>query len=470
MQEKITVSNGRYCKKIELAELASAKAEGFERPLDRGCTIVGNERWVFEIPVQELPAVKASGLKELILGERKEFDREVIAKSNDQSPEKLSSVVLSKRELSKTDPKANIEVCVLQGIDRAQVVEHQARVMREQEVAEAKGWRHYSGLVQLWWSDHRSAVSKQLRGSGISAAVHISLLLLLASFFLEKPDEPKSLLVASTSSDIAPIEEVIFDTTPLEIAEPVEDQQEDQASETEESVPQAFEAPDFLGAVRGDAIKPPSKPSAATGKSDSLAIKESSFFGSKVSAVDYVFVIDNSNSMTGGRFETALNELLISVNQLTARQRFYVIFYSDTAYPMFHPQPAMKLIPATPRNKEMLRRWLLTVQLCLKTDGKEAIQAAFQLQPDVIFVLGDGAFTDKASAFFASRPQRKIPLHTLGMEVKPKDAISFKRLAEANGGTYKDVGVSPQAKVFAKANPRPRNNKRGPIWGLKLAP
>ena len=156
--------------------------------------------------------------------------------------------------------------------------------------------------------------------------------------------------------------------------------------------------------------------------------------------------------------------------QLTPKQRFYVIFYSDTAYPMLHPKPATQLAPATPQNKEALRYWLDTVPLCLKTNGKQAIQAAFNLQPDVIFVLGDGAFTDKAADFFAARPQNRIPLHTLGMDVKPDAAESFRRLAQANGGTYRDVTVSPGAAAMAKSNPRPRNTVRGEIWGITLKP
>ena len=109
-----------------------------------------------------------------------------------------------------------------------------------------------------------------------------------------------------------------------------------------------------------------------------------------------------------------------------------------------------------------------TVQLCLKTNGKEAISAAFALKPDVIFVLGDGAFTDKASNFFAARPQKQIPLHTLGMEVKGSGAVAFKKLAKSNGGTYKDVGVAEGA--LAIAGFHKRNNSRGPIWGVTLSP
>jgi hypothetical protein len=75
-----------------------------------------------------------------------------------------------------------------------------------------------------------------------------------------------------------------------------------------------------------------------------------SFFGSKQLASSFVFVIDNSNSMTKGRFETALNELAKTVMALNPQQSYYIIFYSDTAYGLFHPQTARNLVPATPRN------------------------------------------------------------------------------------------------------------------------
>ena len=50
-----------------------------------------------------------------------------------------------------------------------------------------------------------------------------------------------------------------------------------------------------------------------------------------------MFVVDNSNSMIRGRFETALLELIRTVDNMTPKQQFYVIFFSDTAYRVFHP-------------------------------------------------------------------------------------------------------------------------------------
>jgi len=290
----------------------------------------------------------------------------------------------------------------------------------------------------------------------------------LASLFMKvEDDELRGLVITSSPPSQNPVQEVVIEPTPLEITEPTDADAAESPAPTEVVRAEAVTAPNFMESISGAAIKPPAS-AAASGTGKAKPKSKPAFFGSRVSAVDYVFVIDNSNSMTQGRFETALYELLKAVNQLTAKQRFYVIFYSDTAYPLFHPKPAADLVNATTRNKQRLRVWLDTVQLCLKTNGKEAISAAFALKPDVIFVLGDGAFTDKASNFFASRPQKKIPLHTLGMEVTQKNSLGFQSLAQTNGGTYKDVGVADGALVIAKKFPRQRNTKRGPIWGVKL--
>jgi hypothetical protein len=193
------------------------------------------------------------------------------------------------------------------------------------------------------------------------------------------------------------------------------------------------------------------------------------FFGAKSKGEKFVFVVDNSNSMTKGRFETALIELVRTVNAMTSQQKFYVIFFSDTAYPMFYPNPASELLPATDTNKRKLEYWLGTVQLCLRTAGEDAVKAALELRPDVIYILGDGAFTDKTTTLLTAPHNRTIPIHTLGMEVDPTGQQQLSAIAKANGGTYRMVGASPEARQLAKQNPRPRNNSRNGIWGIKLS-
>ena len=459
--EKITVSNGREVYRIDPADLDDATRDGFYRPFEHGQTIVGRDDLVFEIPIKDLPSAKQSGMQDLLSAERQAWNR-VQSGGKPRGSGEAPIAVSTKTQQSASG-------LLLAELSQAEVEEQERLDQAEQELAETSGWRWYTVWLRQKFQERRVLFMRHARGTAISAAVHVALILILASLMLQTKNEPKGLILSSAPTSDSVIEEVIIEPSPLEITEPTESAEAEAPAEAEVVKAETVVMPDFSGAIKGDAIKPPSRP-ASSGAGQARSMKRASFFGKRVSAVDYVFVIDNSNSMSAGRFETALNELMIAVNQLTPRQRFYVLFYSDTAYPMFHPKPAKQLVQATPKNKELLRYWLATVQLCLKTNGKEAIAAAFALQPDVIFVLGDGAFTDSASNYFAARPQKKIPMHTLGMEVKPKDAVLFEKLAKAHGGTYKDVGVAQGAKELFKKNPRPRNSVRGPIWGLTLKP
>ena len=193
-----------------------------------------------------------------------------------------------------------------------------------------------------------------------------------------------------------------------------------------------------------------------------------SFFGSKVKGKRFVFVVDNSNSMTKGRLETALAELMHSVQKMDKSQQFYVIFFSDSAYPLFHPKHARNLIPATEENKRKLQYWLESLQMCLQTRGSEACRAAISFRPDAIYILGDGAFTDNATDVLTAPHSRRTVINTLGMEVNERGERQLSAIAKANGGTYRAVAATAAARKSARMNPIKRNRTRGPVWGLKL--
>lgn len=192
------------------------------------------------------------------------------------------------------------------------------------------------------------------------------------------------------------------------------------------------------------------------------------FFGKKVSGGRFVFIVDNSNSMTNGRFETALYELRKSVEGMGPNQQFYVFFFSDTEYGLFHPQTAPGMIPATPENKQKLASWLATVEMCLGTKGVGAAEKALQLNPDVINILGDGAFTDDVRGLLTAPHSRKTKINTFGMGMNAKGVDEMTAIAKANGGDFTDVGVNPAAKELAKTNPITKNNVRGTVWGLAI--
>jgi hypothetical protein len=166
-----------------------------------------------------------------------------------------------------------------------------------------------------------------------------------------------------------------------------------------------------------------------------------------------VYVIDNSSSMKDGRLEAAVSELLRSVDAMGARQSFYVIFVSDQPYPMFYPEPATTLLPATAPNKERLRAWLGGLQ---HAGGKNrqlinAMEMAASLEPETIFFLWDGDLPNEgvrlAVMDYFTRPHnRPFTIHTLGMGVKsPQHELHLSAVAQSHGGTYLRVDLkSPQ--------------------------
>jgi hypothetical protein len=106
--------------------------------------------------------------------------------------------------------------------------------------------------------------------------------------------------------------------------------------------------------------------------------------------------------------------------------------------------------------------------MCLRTQGEEAIQAALAMRPDAVYILGDGAFTDRTGTILTAPHNRRTVIHTVGMEVSERGERELQAIAKANHGTYRLVNSTPEAKAMARANPIRRNVTRGKVWGLKL--
>ena len=468
MVSLVTVSNGTEFLRIDANDLQDAAEDGFYRPLERGLTIVGNSEHLFEIPLTDVDAAKLNGYVDLLEHER--------TPARVVSPRVIQPVAAP--ATTTYEPPGFIgsgvaeESLVMDGLTQAEQEEEEERLAREQELEEAEGLAWYRVFLRQWIDARSVFLERQIGSHGISIAIHVAIFLLLASLVMVTDNEQKNVLIASAPSSADMVEEVEIQAETLEITDPTETQETEAPPETAEVelVTEAVTSMDFMASVSGAAVTAPAVKSKDKGTGLKIPKRQSSVFGTKTAANDYVFVIDNSNSMVKGRFETALHELMIAVQGLNKKQRFYVIFYSDTAYGMMYPNPVTQMVYATNQNKQRLYSWLMTVPMCLKTNGKEAIQAAFEMKPDVIYVLGDGAFGDGASRYFAAQPKGKTILHTRGMQVSPQLAKSFEALAKAHGGNYKDVGVLPAAAVLAQRNPRPRLRVKTGVWGLMLQP
>jgi hypothetical protein len=194
------------------------------------------------------------------------------------------------------------------------------------------------------------------------------------------------------------------------------------------------------------------------------------FFGTKIDGNRIVFVLDNSGSMQQGRLETVIAELVKSVESLTPKQSFYVVFYSDQAYPLFYPDPAQEFVRPTDRNKAALARWLDTVELCLGDAVQEALAGAISIEPDCVILLSDGRIQgEKKMRFLLEAGGGDFPIHTVGVGLG-RTAVASRRnlqmIAEANGGEFREATVPEEMRELALTKPRPYHSTApGPVWG-----
>jgi len=199
------------------------------------------------------------------------------------------------------------------------------------------------------------------------------------------------------------------------------------------------------------------------------------FFGTKIEGNRIVFVLDNSGGMVTGELETLVAELLRTVESLNRKQYFYVIFYSDSLYPLFYPNAPQHFVKATDKNKQRLEQWLDSVELCTGNVVDDALAAATAIRPDVVYLLTDGDLDStrdqRRIGFLLNSSARPFPIHTFGLGTGKTSTAAgkLKQVAAANNGTFRAVEVTPDAVALAKIKSRPYHNKTpGEIWGQKV--
>jgi len=337
----------------------------------------------------------------------------------------------------------------------------------------------------------RWAMSRFLRASSswmLSMVVHLLAMIILGLWLLPVPEGQDLLpLMASVDADqLEELEELELDEFEMDQMEALAfdvqdpgmaelgDTVELEASEVEAVTMSVSDTMDTIGTLFGEHGKGWASVGTGSGGAE--------FYGAKTRGKRFVFIIDNSLSMTKGRFESALYELMYTIGKMGSDQEFYVFFFSDTAYPLFYPRSAPGMVKATKESKQALYQWLATVPLVLRTDAKEAVQRALLMQPHGIYILTDGAFTDDTARFLldkagvekfikskSDRYYRPPTIHTVGMEINKAGAEKgLKEIAVAYNGSFRHVRANPQMALAAKRNPRQRFNKPGPVWGVAL--
>lgn len=170
------------------------------------------------------------------------------------------------------------------------------------------------------------------------------------------------------------------------------------------------------------------------------------YYGIPICAKRVVFVLDTSASMRGAKIEAAKTELMRVIRELPKEVYFSLIAF-DGSIRVWQRD----LVPATEQMKNIAVNVVLEQPLGPKTASYDALEAAFELNPEAIYFLSDGAPVggkiDDPGEIVATisgvNRVRRISIHSVGVDTNIPSAAVFakfmKTLAEANWGVYKPV-------------------------------
>ena len=171
-----------------------------------------------------------------------------------------------------------------------------------------------------------------------------------------------------------------------------------------------------------------------------------SFFGIALGdgAKNVVFVIDRSGSMTC-TIDYVKFELKRSIRELDEADEFHVVFYSSGP-PL--EMPTRRLVNATEWNKQLAFEFVDGIFAQGETDPSKALEQAFAVGPELIYLLTDGEF-DRSVVNLVKRlnADKCVMVHTIGFLYRTGEEV-LKKIAEQNGGTYRFVAEADLAHMF----------------------
>lgn len=297
--------------------------------------------------------------------------------------------------------------------------------------ASTESRRGLLGLAAAVWGWARTNPSWLL-----SAAFHAGLLAVLSVVLLNTEHKPAPLGIEGLFSEGVPEQsfETIGETASLQISG-------SEPSAAQVRADQFRQAADEAAARAAGDLDRLGLSGNATGEGVGSEIGlGAGFFGSKGEGRSFVYVVDMSQSMAGGRFRRAIAELIRSINRLKPTQSFYVFFFNDETYPLYHPRPARGLQPATQANKSRASRWINARHPYSTTDPDQALQQALEMKPDVIFLLTDGELDepDRVRESIRRLNKTSVTIHTIAFE-NIEASSTLKTIADENNGTFQFV-------------------------------
>jgi hypothetical protein len=172
----------------------------------------------------------------------------------------------------------------------------------------------------------------------------------------------------------------------------------------------------------------------------------------------YVFIIDKSGSMgKEDRFESAQMAMIETLKKLNTTDLFYVFFFSTGSEGMpsgprtvENPNPgiALNLVQASPANVSFYSQWVDARTYGGGTNPTRALEAAFAMNPDTIWLLTDGKIPDFIVSGIANLNAARataVRVNTIGLG-RSKDISEryLLQIAVDNEGVYTFVSTDPE--------------------------
>jgi hypothetical protein len=187
-----------------------------------------------------------------------------------------------------------------------------------------------------------------------------------------------------------------------------------------------------------------------------------SFMGIQTNARRILLVFDVSTSVVNKLKRSKMSmkdikeETIRLIDKMPVNSRFGIVQFTQN-YQFFRPE----LVPATDPNKEAARQWIdkeWTEAGSLPRRGSVVsnerglvglLEAAYKLEPDVIFLISDAGFFWRAGGGIEKIPYRefenvlrsgeRIPIHLIAFEARTEDRNFWRRITRRTGGSFKEA-------------------------------
>jgi len=148
-----------------------------------------------------------------------------------------------------------------------------------------------------------------------------------------------------------------------------------------------------------------------------------------------IYVVDHSSSMQDAFSEVQL-ELKRTVSSMTEKKFFDVIFFTHNDY---QEMPARALLRASKAHKNAAHRFIDSIKPGGGTDPTRALDRAFKLRPDLIYLLTDGQFDSSiVDHIRALNKKGRVTVNTICFRSRVGEDI-LRLIAAQNSGRYRFV-------------------------------